>query len=305
MTIPYISADEVFHRVSFVDAIRAVQSEIRAGLEPSADFDRSILNLTNGQLLLMPSECSTFVGIKVATVAPGNPAIGKERIQAIYLLLDSATLTPIAMIDGTALTTLRTPAVSLAVADLLAPVKVEHAVVFGAGPQAWGHIEALRSVRHVGRITIVGRNSAAARSLAARVTSNGIPAICGESSAVEDAQVIVCATTASTPLFAGSLVPDDSCTIAVGSHDPHSRELDSALISCAQVVVEDPAVALREAGDVIIPIHENQLDVSSLVGMRDIITGVVRVDTSRPRVFKSSGMPWQDLVIASEVYRRS
>lgn len=102
--IPWISADQVFDRVSFTDAIRAIQSELRAGLEPSADFYRSILDLANGQLLLMPSESSTFVGVKVATVAPGNPSKGKERIQAVYLLMDSATLSPVAMIDGTALT---------------------------------------------------------------------------------------------------------------------------------------------------------------------------------------------------------
>ena len=118
-----------------------------------------------------------------------------------------------------------------------------------------------------------------------------------------DAQLIVCATTASTPLFDGELVAENSCTIAVGSHKPTDREFDSALARRAQVVVEDLATARREAGDVVIPIAEGVLDPGSLVPLRDIVLGTVAVDQGRPRVFKSVGMSWQDLVVASAVYR--
>jgi ornithine cyclodeaminase/alanine dehydrogenase-like protein (mu-crystallin family) len=81
------------------------------------------------------------------------------------------------------------------------------------------------------------------------------------------------------------------------------RELDSALIVRAQLVVEDIAVALREAGDLLIPLREGVIDPASLVPMRDIITDATPVDHGRPRVFKSSGMSWEDLVIAAEVFR--
>jgi ornithine cyclodeaminase len=302
--LPWISAEEVFARVSFEDAVRAVQRDLRAGLDPSGDFDRSILDLAQGQLLLMPTESSEFVGVKVATVAPGNPAVGKERIQGVYLLMDSATLSPIALLDGAALTTLRTPAVSAAAADLLAPERVQHAVVFGSGPQAFGHIEALRAIRGIGRITIVARNRERAEALAENVTASGIRASVGVAADVSDAQLIVCATTAREPLFDGTLVPDDSCAIAVGSHETDARELDSEIVARSQLVVEDTAVALREAGDLIIPIGEGRVDASALIPMRDIITGATPVDQSRPRIFKSSGMPWEDLVVAAEVFRR-
>lgn len=301
--LPWISADDIFARLGFAGAIRAVQRDLRAGLDPAADFDRGILNLANGQLLLMPSETPDFVGVKVATVAPGNAALGKERIQGVYLLMDAASLTPIALLDGTALTTLRTPAVSAAVADLLAPANVDHLVVFGSGPQAWGHIEAMRAVRTIGRVSIVARNPERAGALAARVASSGLDTRVGAPGDVRDAQLIVCATTAHDALFDGSLVPDDSCTVAVGAHEPDARELPSALLARAQVVVEDTAVALREAGDVLIPIGEGVLSADALVSMRDIVTEVVAVDRGRPRVFSSSGMSWEDLVVAAEVYR--
>ena len=286
--LPWISADEVFARVSFERAARAIQRDLRAG-----------------QLLLMPTQSSEFVGVKVATVAPGNPALGLERIQGVYLLMDAATLSPIALIDGTALTTLRTPAVSAAAADLLAPVAVEHLVVFGSGPQAWGHIEAMRGIRSIGRVSIVARNQERAAALAERVRASGLTAAVGTAESVRDAQLIVCATTARTPLFDGTLVPDDSCTVAVGSHEPDARELPSALIARAQLVVEDTAVALREAGDLLVPIGEGAIATDALVPMRDVLTGSIVVDHSRPRVFKSSGMSWEDLVIAAEVFRAS
>ncbi|TFC77413.1 ornithine cyclodeaminase family protein [Cryobacterium cheniae] len=300
---PWISADEIFARVGFEAAARAIQAAVRAGLDPAGDWPRGILPLDQGQLLLMPSRSAEFVGVKVATVAPGNPQLGRQRIQGIYLLMDAATLSPVALLDGIALTTLRTPAVSAAVADLLAPADVEHLVVFGSGPQAWGHVAAMRAIRRIRRVTVVGRHPGRAEALAERVRAAGQPAQTGTPDAVRDAQLIVCATTARTPLFDGSLVPRDSCTVAVGSHEPDARELPGALIGRAQVVVEDSQVVLREGGDVLIPIREGVIDAGSLVTMRDILTGTVAVDNTRPRVFTSSGMSWQDLVVATAVFR--
>jgi ornithine cyclodeaminase len=301
--LPWISSEEVFERVGIDKAIRVVQRELEAGLVPANDLRRSIRNVEHGQLLMMPSQSPEFVGIKIAGVAPGNSALGRERIQGIYLLMDAATLSPIAFIDGPALTTLRTSAVSAAIADHLAPSRVDHLVVFGCGPQARGHIEAMRAIRSIRQITIIARDHGRAATLASRIASNELDARVGKPDEVRGAQLIVCATTARFPLFDGSLVPDDSLSVAVGSHEADARELDSVLIARAQLVVEDTSVALREAGDLIIPLNEDVIKAASLVPMRDIITGVTAVDHQRPRVFKSSGMSWEDLVIATEIFR--
>ena len=301
----WISSEEMFAQVSMETAIRAVQRDLQAGLDPAQDFNRSILDVEHGQLLYMPSQFGDFVGAKVSTVAPKNPAMGKERIQGIYLLMDATTLSPIMLMDAHALTALRTPAISAAVADHLAPAQVDHLLVFGSGTQAWGHVEAMRAIRSVGRVTIVARNRERGAAIVNRIVTSGLEARLGAASDVRDAQIIVCATAARSPLFDGRLVPDDSLSVAVGSHEPDKRELDSTLIARAQLVVEDPTVALREAGDVIIPINEGRITGVSLVAMRDIVMGITLVDHPRPRVFKSSGMPWEDLVVAAEVYRAS
>lgn len=295
----------MFAHLSYGAAIDAITGALTGGFDPADDIARTVRDVTSGQLLLMPSESSEFVGVKVVTVAPANPARGLGRIQGVYLLLDGRTLAPVALIDGVAVTSIRTPAVSAAAAELLAPTTIDHLVVFGCGPQARGHIDALRAVRELSRITIVGRNPERADAFADAVSQDGVQARVGTPDDVSDAQLIVCATSSSEPLFHGELVSDDSCIIAVGSHEPTVREIDGFLIGRAQIVVEDVATALREAGDVIIPIAEGGLDATTLVTLRQIVSGEVAVDADRPRIFKSVGMSWQDLVIAAAVYRPS
>ena len=125
MHLPLFSATEIFDRVGYRTAVRAVQIALVTGLDPAQDFARQMLTVANGQLLLMPSEAAEFVGIKVASVAPGNPILGRERIQGVCLLLNAATLGPIALFDGAAITTLRTPAVSAAAAAYRAGARAE------------------------------------------------------------------------------------------------------------------------------------------------------------------------------------
>ncbi len=303
-TIPWISADEVYRRVSFGDAVKAYHRDLRAGVDPAKDLPKHIDNVFNGQVLQMPTQNDEYLGVKVVTVAPGNPDLGLERIQGHYLLFDTPTLTPIAIMDGVALTTLRTPAVSAAAADLLAPEDCEHMVIFGYGPQAWGHVEALRSIRDIKRITLVARNRDRAQVLADQVTESGIPTTVGTADDVKDAQLIVAATTARNPVFDGSLAPIDSCVIAVGSHELDARELDTGLIARSQVIVEDLGHVQIEGGDIMMAVDEGAITLDHVSTIRELVTGAVDVDRSRTRVFKSSGMPWEDLVIAAEVFRR-
>lgn len=299
----YMSGVEMVEAVDMEHAIRAIQRDLTAGLDPAHDLSRSIIDLEHGQLLYMPSRFGDFVGAKVSTVAPKNAALNRPRIQGIYVLMDALTLRPLVMMDGRALTTLRTPAVSAAIADYLAPPVVEHLVVFGSGTQAWGHVEAMRVIRDVGCVSVVARDHRRSEQFVEGLVREGQDARVGIATDVRNAQVIVCATTARTPVLDGSVVLDDALAVAVGSHEPDARELDSHLVARSQVVVEDVTVALREAGDLLIPAREGRFTTDAMVPMRDIITGVVAVDHTRPRIFKSSGMPWQDLVVAAEIYR--
>lgn len=290
------------------DAVAAIAIALRAGLDPAADLPRQAVPLAAGQFLLMPSDGGGdrgHVGIKVATVAPGNPARGLPRVQGSFLLLDAATLGTVAVLDGIALTTLRTPAVSVAavLGRLLTGTAPLRVAVFGSGPQAHGHVATLAGVlagrRALAAVTQVVRDPARAAPIdGARLVTIGTPA---SDDALRTADVVVCATSAREPLFGGGQIADTAVVIAVGSHEPDVRELPADLLARATVVVEDPGAALREAGDVVLAIADGALDAADLLRMRDVVTGTVRPDPARPLVFKSTGMSWEDLVVAEAV----
>ena len=115
------------------------------------------------------------------------------------------------------------------------------------------------------------------------------------------ADVVVCATSARSPLFDAELIADTAVVIAVGSHEPDARELPGALCGRSTVVVEDVGTAVREAGDVCLALAEGALQAADLVPMRDVVIGRVVPDPGRPLVVKTVGMSWQDLVVAEAV----
>lgn len=279
-------------------AVQAITDALRGGLDPAADPARVAVDLTNGQFLLMPSQMPAATGVKVVTVAPGNPARGLPRIQAAYLLFDHDTLALRAVLDGTALTTLRTPAVSVAAVLARLPDRPLRAVVIGAGPQATAHAATLAAVRPLQEVSYLVRDPARTPLDAFLLGSRHAR------QALASADVVVCATSARTPLFDSALLRADAVVIAVGSHEPGARELDAALLARATLVVEDVATALREAGDVVMAVAEGAVKPAGLLTMQDVITGAVDVPSDRPLIFKSVGMSWEDLVVATAVLHR-
>ena len=279
MSLPFLAAAELAQRLSPTAAIDALQEALLGGLDPEADPPRSALALDGGELLVMPSTAARHAVVKLVTVG------GEPRIQGICVVFDAATLAPVALIDGIALTNVRTPAVSaLAVRTLAAP-DARRLLVFGRGPQAHGHVEAIRNVRPIEHVDMLGRDRGDVDDLVAA------------------ADVVCCATTAREPLFDGSLVADHATVVAIGSHEPDAREVDDALVRRATVVVESRASALREAGDVIGAIAAGALREDSLVALADVVCGRVVVSGDRPRLFKSTGMAWEDAVVASALVR--
>ena len=118
----WVDATMVRRALSPDRARRLIRRELADGFVPASDPPRLAAAVGDGQLLVMPSATRHAAGVKVLSVAPGNPARGLDRIQAVYVLMDADTLTPSVLIDGTAVTSLRTPAVSAVAMDALAPV---------------------------------------------------------------------------------------------------------------------------------------------------------------------------------------
>lgn len=283
------------------NAVLALATALRAGLDPHATPARGNIPLERGSFLLMPGEFGDYAGVKILTVAPENPAHNLPRIQGNYLLFEAKTLRPVALIDGIALTLVRTPAVSALAVDLLAAPDASTLLVFGTGPQTLYHVRAVAAVRDLTQVTIVGRSAERTEELVATLRAEGFTAAAGTADDVADAEIVVCCTSASEPLFNGALVRDDAVVVAMGSHDPASRETDDTLAARSRVYVEDVDTALREGGDVVIGIEHGCIDPADLVTLSQLA-----VDGPEPRTgpafFKSVGMGWQDLVIASALH---
>lgn len=299
--LPFISGSEIHEQIDPDRARELIESALLEGFDPSTDPARSQVDAGQGHLLLMPSTLGNSVGVKLASVAPDNPAFGLPRIQAIYLVMDAATLTPRALLDGSVLTELRTPATSAVACDRLAAPEASRMVVFGNGPQAVEHVIAMSRIRTLSDIRLVGRNPERAQRALDALRDRGVDASLGRAGDVAEADIIICATSASTPLFDGSLVCDGACVVAMGSHSPADRELDGSLVGRSLVIVEDVQTALREAGDVVLAIDEGELSRDDLLTLAPLVRGDVRRAADRPNVFKGSGMSWQDLAVAAGV----
>jgi ornithine cyclodeaminase len=276
MSLPFLGAQDV-ERLGFRAAVDALETALRDGLDPEADAARMVLAVGGGELLVMPSACGPVPAVKLVTVG------GEPRVQGLCVVFDPGSLAPRALVDGIALTTLRTAAVSaLAVRHLAAP-DARRLAVFGRGPQAQAHIEAIRAVRPIEAVEILDRET---KHVDARVAR---------------ADIVSCCTTAREPLFDGDAVADRAMVVAIGSHEPDVRETDEKLAARATVVVESRASALLEAGDVVLAIEAGALQVGDLVGLADVVRGAAQPDSDRPRLFKSTGMGWEDAVVAAAV----
>jgi ornithine cyclodeaminase/alanine dehydrogenase-like protein (mu-crystallin family) len=266
--------------LTVLDATDALERALAEGLDPEAGPPRTAVPVGEGELLVMPAAAGGYATVKLVTVGAREP-----RIQGICVLFDAVTLAPVALLDGIALTNLRTPAVSaLAVRRLAAP-DARRLVVFGRGPQARAHAEAIRAVRPIDHVELLGRDASGIDELVRR------------------ADVICCCTTAREPLFDGDLVAEHACVVAIGSHEPGARETDDRLAARATVVVESRASAMREAGDVIGAIEAGVVAEDELVTLRELVAGAVV--PSGPSLFKSTGMAWEDAVVAAAVAERS
>ena len=285
--------------------VDALEKALLDGLRPGDEQGRISRPTRHGELLLMPSEVSGHVGVKVLGLAPGNPAQGLPTISGLYLLMEAHTLRLLTMLDGGELTLMRTPAVSALAVRHMASRPIRTAVVFGSGPQALAHIETFRALHGPHDVIVVGRDPERTERLVNRCAGDGLRARAGTARDVRDADLVLCCTSAREPLFDADLLAPQTVVAAVGSHHPDARELGDDVMAAAQVVVEARTAATTEAGDVVQALDHGAIAESDLIELADLVRGGALADDARPRVFKSVGMSWEDLVLAVAVHERA
>ena len=265
----------------------------------------------DGVLLAMPASASTesglALGTKLVTLYTGNQARGVPTIHGTYVLMDGRTGVPLAFMDASYLTGLRTGATSALAARYLARRDSKTLLCFGAGVQAGFQLLCLSAELPIEHVDVVGRDPERAHRFAETwstklgrpVTVTRDPAV-----ALARADVVTCATTATTPLFDGRRLRPGVHVDAIGTFQPTMRELDSETIRRARVVMDQPAT-IDNAGDLVIPITEGVIPRDHVVGeLADVVSGKVagRTRADEITVFKSEGFALEDIVAAQLAY---
>ncbi len=246
------------------------------------------------------------LGVKMVSVFPANRARGLPLIHALAVLADGASGRPRGLLEGTFLTAWRTGAATGLATDLLARRDARVLALVGAGAQAEAQVLAVCEVRPIEEVRIFSRTRERAEALAGHLRTIGVPVppaikvVESAAEAVRGADVVVTATTSPVPVFADEDLSPGAHVNAIGAFTPETRELETATVRRAKVVVDSRAAALAEAGDILIPIREGAIDPGHIYAeIGEVILGQKpgRTDPQEVTVFKSVGNAVQDVAV--------
>ncbi len=309
MELRVYSADEVHAALPWADLADVIEQAFIAG-NTHAPLRHAHGVQGDGTLLLMPAWSNAAMGVKLVTVMPGAAARGLSTVQASYLLMDRHTGVPIALIDGEALTLRRTAATSALAAQQLARPDAQRLLVVGAGRLApWMARAHVALQPDLVQVHVWGRDVDKAEDVVEALRDEGIDAEVASDlrAAVEQADLISCATTSREPLVHGAWLRPGTHLDLVGGFRRDMREVDDATVLRARVVVDTFAGALAEAGDLTQPIERGVIGREHVLGeLAQLLRGEVRgrVADTDITLFKSVGAAIEDLAAAQLVVSR-
>jgi ornithine cyclodeaminase len=268
---------------------------------------RSRLATEKGVTLLMPAYLhkSRDMAIKIVSIYGDNPLLGLPTVAGLVMVLDPQTGMPLALMEGTSLTAIRTGAAGGLAAELLSRKDAGTVVLFGAGVQGKAQLQAVIAVRSIRKVWILDSSLNQAEKLAAEIASWPFcPEIAAKgfsvqdaSEAVSQADIVIAATTSLTPLFDGNDLRPGTHVTGVGSFTPQMQEIDEVTVRRARVVVDSREACMAEAGDLIIA----GAVISAEIG--EIVNGIFppRQNDQEITFFKTVGVAVQDAAAAAAV----
>ncbi len=318
MKIRFLTASDVRQALPMAEAIEGMKAAYA-----SFSTGRAIMPLRArvdvaehaGSTLIMPAYLpdEAALAVKVVSVFPQNAARGEPVIYGLVLVLEAATGRPLAIMDGGALTAVRTGAASGAATDVLARPDAAVAAIFGSGVQARTQLLAVCTARAIQEVRVYSLDRAQATALVEELAGQGpIPANMrvadSADTAVRGADVICTATTSATPVFDGAALSLGAHVNGVGSYLPSMQEVDVTTVQRALVVVDARTAVFAEAGDLIIPLQAGEITADHIhAELGEIIAGQKPGRTSPAQItfFKSVGLAVQDAAAAQIVLRNA
>ena len=305
-----ISAESIHQSCSFTELIDALRvgftQEFITPQRHHHDFPGK-LNSEDSTLLLMPSwKAGNSMGVKVVTVSPHNGEYNLPSIHGTYLLFDALTGQIKCTLDGKELTNKRTAATSALASKFLSRKDSKTLMMIGTGDLAPNLIHAHKAVRPIEKILLWGRNETKAQQLKSSLSVEAeIEVVKDYRPHLNRADIISCATLSSVPLIFGSEIQEGQHIDLVGAYKPNRREADTACIKKSEVFVDFLETAATEAGDLAIPISNNEFNIENI---RGTITDLSKANTLKRRskheitLFKSVGHASEDLIAANHLY---
>jgi ornithine cyclodeaminase len=308
-----LSADDVRQALPMREAIEAMKNAYASLSDGKADAPlRSRLPIPphNGLALFMPAYVQTndseALAVKIVSIHPENPKNGLPYIHAAVVVLEASTGRAVALLEGGALTAIRTGAGSGAAMDILSRRDSRVAAIFGAGVQGRTQLEAACTVRDIQSAWVFDASRAQAEKFAAEMAGRGrvpkdLRVAETSAQAVRDADIICTATTSTTPVFADAELKSGVHISAIGSYTPEMQEVPSETVARAKVVVDSRSATLAETGDLLKPMQAGLFDESHIYAeLGEITLGRKTGRTAQAEVtyFKSVGIAVQDAMAA-------
>ena len=314
MQIRILSASDIVQSLPMADAID-VNAQAYAMLSAGETIvpQRLSIETTQGVTLFMPAYLPSTgaFAVKAISIYDQNPKKGLRTVHAIVLVIDNETGQPLALIDGTRLTALRTAAGAGAATRMLAREDARVLAMFGAGGLAMDQVEAVLAVRPIEEVRIYTPSGSSARNLAEQLNQQHpnliARAVDSPSQAVRGADIITCVTTSRTPVFDPADVASGTHINGIGSFMPDVREVQVVGLPNLRVFVDTQELALIEAGDLIQAIDEGYIQSGDLTEIGKVVMGKAPGRTSSDEItfFKSVGVAVQDAATAQAVLARA
>jgi ornithine cyclodeaminase len=274
---------------------------------------RSIVGLgeAGNSFIVMPGATASppAFGSKLLSIFPRNSAL--PAIQGLIVVFDADDGRPVAVVDAVSVTALRTAAASGMATRALAREDATTLALLGTGVQAESHLEAMRAVRPLERVLVWGRSRNKAEAFAQRHRARAgieIAVAPDAKSAVEQADIVCTVTGSPSPILEGRWLRPGTHLNLVGAYTPTTREVDTEAMRRSRLFVEIREFALRESGELLIPIAQGELTADHIAGeIADVLTGAIR-GRSRPdeiTAYKSLGNVAQDLATAAYAHQQA
>jgi thiomorpholine-carboxylate dehydrogenase len=291
----YLNEEQVRKHLRMEELIPAMEKaliEFSAGKVTQPVRSVITVDPPGGFFGMMPARTPDGLGIKLVTFYPKNAERSIPTHMATIFLVDPETGAPLAVIDGTLITELRTAAVSAGATKLLASPDAKVLAILGSGVQARSHVEALRLVRQIEEIRVWSPTKAHAERFANEIGAEARPV----ERAVRDADIVVTVTNSETAVLKGSWLRPGCHVNAVGACRPDWRELDDEAMANV-VFVDSREAAMKESGDVILS------GAKIYAELGEVLADTVPSRANETTIFKSLGMAVEDIAAAMLVYR--